>query len=61
MNPVMSYGGNVCCTGNGRQGWCLFDQQPDGAKRRYIVYTTAPLKDGLLEVSGFYKRSSFVS
>ena len=34
MNPVPSYGGNVCCTGNAVQGGA-FDQTQDGRARRH--------------------------
>jgi hypothetical protein len=50
MNPVPSYGGNVCCTGNAVQGGA-FDQRKMEARPDILVYSTEPLKEGL-EVSG---------
>jgi hypothetical protein len=59
MNPVMSYGGNVCCTGNAIQGGA-FDQQDMEKREDILVYTTAPLEKGV-EVSGFIETKLFVS
>lgn len=59
MNPVMSYGGNVCCTGNAIQGGA-FDQQDMEKREDILVYTTAPLEKGI-EVSGFIETKLFVS
>jgi putative CocE/NonD family hydrolase len=50
MNPVPSYGGNVCCTGNAIQGGS-FDQRKMEERRDVLVYSTEPLKEGI-EVSG---------
>lgn len=50
MNPVPSFGGNVCCTGNAVQGGS-FDQRKMEARPDILVYSTEPLKEGL-EVSG---------
>ncbi|HJZ80069.1 MAG TPA: CocE/NonD family hydrolase [Pyrinomonadaceae bacterium] len=50
MNPVPSYGGNVCCTGNAVQGGS-FDQRKMEERNDILVYTTEPLKEGI-EVSG---------
>src|SRR5215475_7564445 len=49
-NPVPSYGGNVCCTGNAVTGGA-FDQRNMEAREDILVYTSAPLKEGI-EVSG---------
>ncbi len=49
-NPVPSYGGNVCCTGNAVQGGA-FDQRKMEARPDILVYTSEPLKEGT-EVSG---------
>ncbi|WP_321474710.1 CocE/NonD family hydrolase [uncultured Paludibaculum sp.] len=49
-NPVPSYGGNVCCTGNAVSGGA-FDQRRMEARNDILVYSTEPLKEGL-EVSG---------
>ena len=51
MNPVPSYGGNVCCTGNAVEGGA-FDQQQMEARHDILVYTSEPLEEGV-EVSGF--------
>ena len=59
MNPVTSYGGNVCCTGNAVQGGS-FDQQEMETRADILVYTTAPLTEGI-EVSGFIETKLYVS
>lgn len=59
MNPVMSYGGNVCCTGNAIKGGA-FDQQVMEEREDILVYTTEPLKKGV-EVSGFIETKLYVS
>ncbi|MEM6320800.1 MAG: CocE/NonD family hydrolase [Bacteroidota bacterium] len=59
MNPVPSYGGNVCCTGNAIQGGS-FDQRPMEARQDILVYTTDPLTEGV-EVSGFIETQLYVS
>jgi putative CocE/NonD family hydrolase len=50
MNPVPSYGGNVCCTGNAVTGGA-FDQRKMEARPDILVYTSDPFKEGT-EVSG---------
>lgn len=59
MNPVKSYGGNVCCTGNAVQGGS-FDQQEMEKRQDILVYTTDALKEGV-EVSGFVETTLYVS
>lgn len=59
MNPVPSYGGNVCCVGNAIQGGA-FDQQEIEKREDILVYTSEPLKDGI-EVSGFIESTLYVS
>jgi putative CocE/NonD family hydrolase len=49
-NPVQSYGGNVCCTGNAVTGGA-FDQRKMEARADILVYSSAPLQEGT-EVSG---------
>jgi putative CocE/NonD family hydrolase len=49
-NPVTSYGGNVCCTGNAVTGGA-FDQRRMEARADILVYSSAPLPEGM-EVSG---------
>jgi hypothetical protein len=50
MNPVPSYGGNVCCTGNAIQAGA-FDQRKMEARTDVLVYTSEPFDQGT-EVSG---------
>lgn len=59
MNPVTSYGGNVCCTGNAVQGGS-WDQQEMELRDDILVYTTEPLKEGT-EISGFIEAKLFLS
>jgi uncharacterized protein len=59
MNPVPSYGGNVCCTGNAVQGGA-FDQRKMEARPDILVYTGEPLKQGV-EVSGPIEVTLYVS
>jgi putative CocE/NonD family hydrolase len=58
-NPVMSHGGNVCCTGNAIQAGS-FDQQKMEARQDILVYTSEPFKDGL-ELSGPVTPTLYVS
>src|SRR5690606_20872129 len=46
MNPVPSYGGNVCCTGSAIQAGS-FDQRKMAARQDIRVFTTEPFADGL--------------
>jgi uncharacterized protein len=59
MNPVPSYGGNVCCTGNAVTGGA-FDQRKMEARGDILVYSTEPLKEGV-EVSGGIDVTLYVS
>ena len=59
MNPVPSYGGNVCCTGNAVTGGA-FDQRKMEARGDILVYTSEPLKEGM-EVSGPLEATLYVS
>jgi hypothetical protein len=59
MNPVASYGGNVCCTGNAVQGGS-FDQRKMEERNDILVYSTEPLKEGI-ELSGPIEVTLFVS
>jgi hypothetical protein len=59
MNPVPSYGGNVCCTGNAVQAGS-FDQREMEAREDILVYTTEPLETGV-EVSGPIEVTLWVS
>lgn len=58
-NPVPSYGGNVCCTGNAVEGGS-FDQQQMETRQDILVYTTDPLEEGV-EISGFIETSLYLS
>jgi len=58
-NPVPSYGGNVCCTGNAIQGGA-FDQRQMENRQDILVYSTDPLKKGV-EVSGTIEITLYVS
>ncbi len=59
MNPVDSYGGNVCCTGGAVKGGS-YDQQEMETRNDILVYTTDVLKEGV-EVSGFIESTLYVS
>ena len=59
MNPVKSYGGNVCCTGNAVLGGA-FDQQIMETRNDILVYTTDVLDSGI-EVTGFIESLLYVS
>jgi putative CocE/NonD family hydrolase len=59
MNPVPSYGGNVCCTGNAITAGS-FDQRKMETRPDILVYSTGPLKEGL-EVSGPIEVTLYVS
>ncbi len=58
-NPVSSYGGNVCCTGNAVTGGA-FDQSQMELRDDILVYTSEPLKEGM-EVSGFIESTLYLS
>jgi uncharacterized protein len=45
MNPVTSYGGNVCCTGNAITAGS-FDQRRMEERQDILVYTSEPFKEG---------------
>jgi hypothetical protein len=59
MNPVLSYGGNVCCTGNAITAGS-FDQRRVEARHDILVYSTEPLEEGI-EVSGPIEVTLYVS
>jgi putative CocE/NonD family hydrolase len=59
LNPVMSYGGNVCCTGNAVEGGA-FDQQQMETRHDILVYSTPPLGEGV-ELTGFIETTLYVS
>jgi putative CocE/NonD family hydrolase len=59
MNPVPSFGGGVCCTGNAVTGGA-FDQRKMEARADILVYTTEPLKEAT-EISGPMDVTLYVS
>ncbi|HSJ68887.1 MAG TPA: CocE/NonD family hydrolase, partial [Anditalea sp.] len=59
MDPVPSYGGNVCCTGNAVNGGA-FDQQEMQLREDILVYTSEPFKEGT-EISGFIESKLYLS
>jgi len=59
MNPVPSYGGNVCCTGNAVTGGA-FDQRKMEERPDILVYTSEPLPEGI-EASGPIEVTLYVS
>lgn len=59
LNPVPSYGGNVCCTGNAVQGGS-FDQQAMETRHDILVYSTPVLEEGV-EISGFIESTLYLS
>jgi uncharacterized protein len=59
LNPVPSYGGNVCCTGNAIQAGS-FDQRKMEERTDVLVYSTEPLKEGI-ELSGPITVTLYVS
>jgi uncharacterized protein len=59
MNPVLSYGGNVCCTGTAIQPGA-FDQRKMEARNDILVYTSEPFKEAL-ELSGPIEPTLYVS
>ena len=58
-NPVLSHGGNVCCTGNAVEGGS-FDQQHMETRNDILVYTSDVLEKGV-EVTGFIESTIYVS
>jgi hypothetical protein len=60
MNPVPSYGGNVCCTGNAVVGGAFDQRKLEASRPDILVYTSEPLKEGI-EVSGPIDVTLYVS
>ena len=58
-NPVLSRGGNVCCTGNAIQPGA-FDQRPNEARADVLVYTSEPFAE-TTELSGPIVPTLYVS
>src|SRR5438477_3810726 len=59
MNPVASYGGNVCCTGNAVTGGA-FDQRTMEQRPEILVFTSEPFAQNT-EVSGPIDVTLYVS
>jgi putative CocE/NonD family hydrolase len=59
MNPVPSYGGNVCCTGNAVKGGS-FDQRKMEERDDILVYSSDILKEGM-ELTGPIEVTLYVS
>jgi hypothetical protein len=59
QNPVLSYGGNVCCTGNAITAGA-FDQRRVEARADVLVYTSDPFPEGL-ELTGPITPTLYVS
>jgi uncharacterized protein len=59
MNPVLSYGGNVCCMGTAVTPGA-FDQRRMEAREDILVYTSEPFKEGT-ELSGPITPTLYVS
>jgi uncharacterized protein len=60
MDPVPSYGGNVCCTGNAVQGGSFDQAERTETRQDVLVYTSDPLPDGL-EVTGEIELTLYVA
>ena len=59
MNPVKSYGGNVCCTGDAVDGGS-FDQRVMEARNDILVYTSEPFTEDT-EVTGSVESTLYLS
>jgi putative CocE/NonD family hydrolase len=59
MNPVPSYGGNVCCTGNAVEAGS-FDQRKMEGREDILVFTSEPFKEGI-ELTGPIVPTLYVS
>jgi uncharacterized protein len=61
LHPVLSYGGNFCCYGNAiPSGGGAFNQRKQEENPDILVYSSEPLKDGLI-VSGPIDVTLYVS
>ena len=59
MNPVVSYGGNVCCTGDAIEGGSM-DQRPMETRNDILVYTSEPFAEDT-EVTGSIESTLYLS
>jgi len=60
FDPVVSYGGNVCCTGNAIRGGAFDQREIEASREDILVYTTDPIEEGL-EVSGTIEVTLYIS
>ena len=60
MDPVMSYGGNVCCTGGAIDAGSFDQVAIEESREDILVYTTEPFENGL-NVSGTIDVTLYVS
>jgi putative CocE/NonD family hydrolase len=60
MDPVVSYGGNVCCIGGAIDAGSFDQQEVERARQDLLVYTTEPFEEGV-EVSGTIGITLYVS
>jgi putative CocE/NonD family hydrolase len=60
IDPVVSLGGNVCCTGGAIQAGAFDQRDVEASREDVLVYTTEPFEDGL-EVSGTIGITLYVS
>jgi hypothetical protein len=60
MDPVVSYGGNVCCIGGAIDAGSFDQKEIEASRQDILVYTTEPFEDGI-EVSGTIGITLYVS
>ena len=60
FDPVMSYGGNVCCIGGAIDAGSFDQQEVEAEREDILVYTTEPFSEGA-EVSGPIEVTLYVS
>lgn len=60
MDPVVSYGGNVCCIGGAIDAGAFDQQEIEASREDILVYTTEPLEEGL-EVTGAVEITLYLS
>ncbi|MGD2124113.1 MAG: CocE/NonD family hydrolase [Gemmatimonadota bacterium] len=60
MDPVVSYGGNVCCIGGAIDAGSFDQQEVERGRQDILVYTTEPFEEGV-EVSGTMEITLYVS
>ncbi len=60
MDPVTSYGGNVCCIGGAIDAGSFDQREREAARQDILVYTTEPFEEGA-EVTGTVGITLYVS